>query len=314
MNSSSHQTGLPPPSSKNSHLKTFLTYLKSERHYSPYTLRNYEHALNTFFSWLKNEKWDGQPSSITKNYLRMFIIECQKTHSRRTIHNWISAIRSFFEYLIKQKILERNPTTGLNLPKIKKTLPLFLTEKQMFDLLEAPLKLLRENTLPPFEAFRDRLVLELLYGGGLRISEVVKLTYSDVDFSSGIATVFGKGKKERLCPLGSVALDCLKTFKEQFTPTTHLETPILITPAGNPLSIRKIQLLLKKYLSFANLPQDISPHKIRHSYATHLLNRGANLRLVQALMGHASLSTTQIYTHLDIHRLKTIHAQTHPRS
>ena len=201
------------------HINNFFEHLQSERHLSKYTSRNYRHAIETFFGWLRGkEKWTGELGGINKNHIRGFVIEFQNTHGRRTLHNWCSGIRTFFNYLIKHKHIESNPWTGVSLPKLNKPLPIFLTEKQIVKLLSGPVTLLTEKVLDPFQAWRDRLILELLYGGGLRVSELVGLNYGDVDWGNGVATVMGKGSKERKCPLGVVALGCLKKFRDEFAP------------------------------------------------------------------------------------------------
>lgn len=296
-------------------INNFLEHLHSERRLSKYTYRNYKHAINIFFEWLrKKELWSGEFQSITKNHIRGFVIEFQNTHSRRTLHNWCSGIKTFFNYLIKHNHLDNNPWTAVSLPKLNKPLPIFLTETQIVKLLSGPITLLKEKVLEPFQAWRDRLILELLYGGGLRVSELVSLNYGSIDWSNGVATVMGKGSKERKCPLGPIALECLKKFRDEFASDISREAPILLGNQKARLPVRQVQLILKKYLALADLPPDITPHKIRHSYATHLLNHGANLRIVQELLGHVSLSTTQIYTHIDFQRLKEVHKFAHPRS
>jgi integrase/recombinase XerC len=156
--------------------------------------------------------------------------------------------------------------------------------------------------------------MELLYGGGLRVSEVVGLNHGDVDMQSGVARVLGKGRKERMCPLGKVALAVLKKFQSEFARDAGLKAPVLITTRHERMNARAVQLLLKRYLALAELPSDLTPHKLRHSYATHLLNAGADLRVVQELLGHASLNTTQVYTHVSVARLKEIYAKAHPRA
>lgn len=296
-------------------IHNFLEHLHSERHLSKYTRRNYKYAISTFFDWLrKQEQWTGQLKFITKNHIKGFLIEFQKTHSRRTIHNWCSGIKTFFNYLLKHKYIDNNPWTTISLPKLNKPLPIFLTEKQIVKLLSGPSQLSKENVLDPFQAWRDRLILELLYGGGLRVSELVGLNYGTIDWSNGVATVLGKGSKERKCPLGPIALQCLKKFRNEFALDISREAPILLSNKKKRLPIRQVQLILKKYLALADLPPDLTPHKIRHSYATHLLSHGANLRIVQELLGHVSLSTTQIYTHVDFQRLKEVHKLAHPRN
>ena len=157
-------------------------------------------------------------------------------------------------------------------------------------------------------------MLELLYGGGLRVSELVALNYGAVDFGDGSARVLGKGRKERVCPLGTTAMKVLRKFRDDFARESGPGDPVLVTTSGQRLTVGAVQLLVKKYLALADLPMDLTPHKLRHSFATHLLNSGADLRTVQELLGHANLTTTQIYTHTSVARLKEIHAKAHPRA
>jgi integrase/recombinase XerC len=154
----------------------------------------------------------------------------------------------------------------------------------------------------------------LLYGGGLRVSELVGLSYGDIDFESGVARVLGKGRKERLCPLGRVAMAVLAKFRNEFAREKGPTSPVLLNTKGQRMEILGVQLMLKRYLTLAGLPLDLTPHKLRHSYATHLLNAGADLRLVQELLGHSQLATTQVYTHVSVARLKEIYAKAHPRA
>jgi integrase/recombinase XerC len=210
--------------------------------------------------------------------------------------------------------ITRSPATGLVLPKLDKPLPKFMTEGQVDRLLAMPTRLLENDGTDAFSAWRDRLALELLYGGGLRVSELCSLTYGDIDMSDGVARVLGKGRKVRLCPLGRVATAALKKFRDDFAPNKRSIDTIIVDAEGAPLTPRKVQLMLKKYLALAGLPMDLTPHKLRHSFATHLLDRGADLRLVQDLLGHASLATTQVYTHVSVARLKEVYRKAHPRA
>ena len=190
----------------------------------------------------------------------------------------------------------------------------FLTEEQMIDLLAGPQRLLENQGVDGFTAWRDRLVMELLYGGGLRISELTGLNYGQIDFDTGVARVLGKGRKERLCPLGRMALAVLRKWRGEFARDTSPGAPVIVNSRHERLPVRQVQLLLKRYLALAGLPMDMSPHKLRHSYATHLLNAGADLRLVQELLGHVNLATTQVYTHVSVAHLKKIYEQAHPRA
>ncbi len=294
----------------------FVAYLHSERRLSRYTVRNYRSAVEDFLRWLVEESGgEPDPANIPPRRVRGFLIEAQRRFSKRTLHNHVSALRTFYRYWIKRKSITVNPFTGINLPKLDRPLPKFLTERQIRTLLDGPMRLLENETISPFRAWRDRLIMELLYGGGLRVSELVSLSYGNIDLSNGVARVMGKGKKERLCPLGTVALACLRKFNSEFAPATGYEDAVLLTNDGKRrLYTRQVQLILKRYLALAELPMDISPHKIRHSYATHLLNNGADLRLVQELLGHVNISTTQIYTHVSVGRLREVYRKAHPRA
>lgn len=296
-------------------LEPFLDFLAKERRYSAYTVRNYRQAFEDFHRWLQaGGKWERGLAALTARDMRDFVIEGQRRFSRRTLHNHVSGLRAFFRYWQRRGKLARNPFTGVPLPKLEKALPKFLTESQVTTLLNGPMRLLENQSIDAFTAWRDRLVLELLYGGGLRVSEVVALNYGAVDFSAGSARVLGKGRKERICPLGRVAIAVAAKFRDGFARATGPEDPVLVTPKHERLTVRAVQLLVKRYLALADLPMDLSPHKLRHSYATHLLNSGADLRAVQELLGHANLATTQIYTHTSVARLKEIYAKAHPRA
>jgi integrase/recombinase XerC len=299
----------------------FADFLAHERRYSAYTVRNYQQAFGDFYRWLAfHGQWARGFDALTVRDLRDWVIERQSGKGglpaldRRTLHNHASGLRSFFKYWVRHGRVRRNPLVGVPLPKLEKRLPEFLTEAQMKTLLEGPQRLLENQSLDAFTAWRDRLAMELLYGGGLRVSELVGLNYGDIDPSNGVARVIGKGRKERLCPLGAVATAVLKKFRTEFASHSGPADPVLVTTGGRRLGVRDVQLLLKRYLALADLPLTLTPHKLRHSYATHLLNAGADLRLVQELLGHASLSTTQVYTHVSVARLRDIYNKAHPRA
>ncbi len=296
-------------------LQPFLDHLRKERRYSAYTARNYGQAFEDFFRWLRhNGRGEGGFDLLTARDVRDFVIEAQRRFDRRTLHNHVSGLRAFYRYWMQRGRLERNPFAGVPLPKLQKSLPKFLTEAQVTVLLDGPMKLLANQATTAHDAWRDRLVLELLYGGGLRVSELVALNYGAVDFADGSARLLGKGRKERVCPLGSTAMMVLRKFRDDFARESGPGDPVLVAAPGQRLTVRAVQLLVKKYLALADLPMDLTPHKLRHSFATHLLNSGADLRTVQELLGHANLTTTQIYTHTSVARLKEIHAKAHPRA
>ena len=294
----------------------FDDYLAKERRYSVYTVRNYRQAFEDFYRWLADPKvglWSRGFDALTTRDMRDFVIEAQRRFDRRTLHNHASGLRTFFKFWMQRGRLKRNPMLNVPLPKLEKRLPKFLTEDQMTLLLSGPQRLLENGGIDAHTAWRDRLAMELLYGGGLRVSELVALNHGAIDFDSGVACVVGKGRKERLCPLGQVALTVLRKFRADFAPESGTGSPVLVNPNGRRMTVDAVQIMLKRYLALAGLPMDLTPHKLRHSYATHLLNSGADLRLVQELLGHSQLATTQLYTHVSMARLQEIHAKAHPR-
>ena len=300
-------------------LEDFWEHLQFQRQLSPYSIRNYKKAITDFFHYMEQESgWEGDLEALKSRDLRSYIIDRQRQLARRTLHNRVSGIRTFFKWAVREGEASHNPCTGLVLPKLQKRLPQFLTESQMHALLQAPLQALKGKESPTektvFEAWSERLILELLYGAGLRVSELCALQHGMMEEGRGLARVTGKGNKQRLCPLGPVALEIYTYFKRNLARKRAYSDPVVTTWKGEPIYPRKVQLLVKKYLRAAELPQDITPHKLRHSYATHLLDNGAELRAVQTLLGHVSLSTTQVYTHVSVERLKEAHRLAHPRS
>jgi integrase/recombinase XerC len=293
----------------------FEDFLAKERRYSAYTVRNYRQAFEDFYRWLVGARlWERGLAELGSREMRDFVIEAQRRFDRRTLHNHASGLRTFFKFWMHHGKMRTNPLLGVPLPKLEKRLPKFLTEEQMKLLLMGPQRLRENEGIDARTAGRDRLAMELLYGGGLRVSELAGLTFGAIDFEAGVARVLGKGKKERLCPLGRVAVTVVKKFREEFAREKGPTGAVLTNANGRPMEVREVQRMLKRYLSLAGLPLDLTPHKLRHSYATHLLNAGADLRLVQELLGHSQLATTQVYTHVSVARLKEIYAKAHPRA
>lgn len=282
---------------------------------SPYTVRNYSRALKEFEQEICRLRGCPivEPAEVDKRTARSYVVDLQRRVKHRTLHGAVSALRGYFRWARKEGLVESNPWTSIALPKLERSLPVFLTEDQMCALLQAPLEELRTGSSEPFLSWRNRLILEILYGAGLRVSELVGLSYGDVEWSDGCVRVTGKGRKQRLCPIGPVALDILRYFHLNYAPARQHVDPVFCSADGTRLTTRQVQRILKQYLARAGLPLDLTPHKIRHSFATHMLNQEADLRLVQELLGHSSLSTTQIYTHVSIARLKEAHAKAHPR-
>ena len=293
----------------------FGEHLALERRCSAYTVRNYRQAFEDFYRWLAAAGlWEAGLDALGPRNVRDFVIEAQRRFDRRTLHNHVSGLRTFCKFWRRRGRLRRDPMTGVPLPKLEKRLPKFLTEEQMKLLLTGPDRLRENRAVDALTGARDRLALELLYGGGLRISELVGLNHGAIDRADGVARVRGKGGKERLCPLGKTAMAALAGFRALSRSPTGPDDPVLVGPGGRRLTTRGVQLMLKRYLALAELPLDFTPHKLRHAYATHLLNAGADLRLVQELLGHAQLATTQIYTHVSVARLKDVYDHAHPRA
>lgn len=301
---------LPPPPPE---VTAFASYLAAERGLSPYTVRNYRHAVAAFLQWLGPEaNW----KELRPAQARSHAIELSRRLSRRTLHNRIAGLRAFYRYQRERGAVRSNPFQGLTLPKLEQPLPIFLTRAQMEDLLNQPQREAESGALELSAAWRDRALLELLYGAGLRVSELVGAQAEDWRPAEETLRVTGKGRKERIVPVGRIAAAALRQHRHLCAEAaTARGTPhLLVQPDGRPLSVRWVQLRLKHYLARAGLPRDLSPHKIRHSFATHLLDEGADLRTVQELLGHASLSTTQVYTHTSIARLQQAYRQAHPRA
>ena len=292
----------------------FIRFLSGEKRYSDYTLRNYLHAIRSFVSWLDGHKKQVRISEVNQSLARDYIIESQQIRSKRTVRNHISALRSFYQFCQSRNYLNNNPFRNLTLPKLEKKLPVFLSQDELIQLLEAPLKLEISSPHAEMIRVRDRIIMELLYGGGLRVSEVVGLNHGDLDLPKSLVRILGKGRKERVVPIPERTSSLLISFRENFCLDASSSSPLFTSSKAQRLTSRNVQLRLKKYLAFCQLPQDVTPHKLRHSFATHLLDNGADLRSVQELLGHSSLSTTQVYTHVSVGRLKKAHKLAHPRA
>ena len=304
----------------------FLTHLATDRGASVYTQRNYNQALTDFFHWHLTERktapaWEKLQRDDFRGYLRYL---GRTNLSRAATQLRFSALRTFYRFLVRHGIVESVPIKNISLPKLEKRLPRFLTKQQMEDLLVAPAKLLaaqKEKKGPgrPISqevCLRDIAVLETIYSCGLRVSELCGLRVDDIDWSEQIVRVRGKGKKERLVPIGQPALKAIQVYWGVL-----LSPPLGVQPVfradttkAAPLTPLQLSRRLKNYLIVAGLDPGLTPHKLRHSYATHLLDAGADLRSVQELLGHAHLITTQVYTHVTTERLKKAYDAAHPRA
>jgi len=293
--------------SRDSLMEEFLRYLANERNVSPRTLKAYRHALTGFRAQDKTP-WRNCTGDNFRDYLFALMKHGQ---ARSYVRLQFSALRTFYQFLTARKRFRRNPVQEVHLPKMEKKLPLVLTRQQVEELLTAPAREQKSRSAPSWMPLRDVAIMELFYSSGLRLSELAALDIADVDPYTESVRVFGKGRKERVCPVGLPALEAIQKYR--LTANVHTG-PLFINKARRRMSVRSIWLVLKRYVRHTSIPISVSPHKLRHSFATHLLDRGADLRSVQALLGHASLSTTQIYTHVTVERLKKAYADAHPRA
>src|SRR5213596_1800578 len=293
--------------SRDSLMEEFLRYLANERNVSPRTLKAYRQALTGFRAENKTP-WKKCSADDFRDYL-FGLMKCGQ--ARSYVRLQFSALRTFYQFLAARKKLRHNPVREVQLPKLEKKLPLVLTRHQIEELIAAPLKVGKNRAAPGWMPLRDVAIMELFYSSGLRLSELAALDVADLDPYTESVRVFGKGRKERVCPVGLLALEAIQRYRVAANVHTG---PLFINKARRRMSVRSIWLVLKRYVRYTSIPISVSPHKLRHSFATHLLDRGADLRSVQALLGHASLSTTQIYTHVTVERLKKAYAEAHPRA
>jgi site-specific recombinase XerC len=305
-------------------VQNFLAHLV-ERSVSPCTLRNYSHALREFSAWQAREGTENCDwPKLTRDHFRSYVrFLGRQGLGRAAIQLRFSALRTFYKFLVREGRVESTPLKNLSLPKLEKRLPQFLTAEQMTALLNAPFKKLQglkrdEKMFPKmrFAAFRDLAAMETLYSCGLRVSELCGLQAGDLDPIEQIVRVRGKGKKERLLPIGKPALDAIQAYWKLLPQLPAGTSPVFLATASKqkPISVRTLQMRLKHHLASAGLDPHLTPHKLRHSYATHMLDAGADLRSVQELLGHAHLVTTQVYTHLTTDRLKRAYDKAHPRA
>ncbi|MFL6567570.1 MAG: site-specific tyrosine recombinase/integron integrase [Chthoniobacterales bacterium] len=286
----------------------FLRYLEVERNASPRTVKAYAQALGAFRVESKARAWKECSADDFRDYLFNVM---KRKQARAYIRLQFSAFRTFYRWLVERKGLARDPVRELELPKMEKRLPLVLTRAQIDDLLGAPLRVPKEKAAPKWMPPRDAAIMEIFYSSGLRLAELASLNVADVDLYTESVRVLGKGRKERVCPVGAPALEAVSRYRAAANVQSG---PLFINKTRQRLSPRSIWLVLKRYLRHTSIPVSISPHKLRHSFATHMLDAGADLRSVQSLLGHASLSTTQIYTHVTVERLKRAYNDAHPRA
>ncbi|MFH2145005.1 MAG: tyrosine recombinase XerC [Candidatus Omnitrophota bacterium] len=283
----------------------FINYLKIEKDSSLHTLINYSIDLKKFSAFFK----DKDAKDINVLDVRRFLVDLRQAGFKKvSIARKMASLRSFFRFLAREGFIKTNPMVGLVGPKLEKKLPIFLNEDDMFKLLDSP-------STDELAGLRDKAILETLYSTGIRVSELVGMNIEDIDFIGGVLKVYGKGKKERLAPIGDKALRAIKNYLDRRNTVVSSSTrAVFLNKNRRRLTDRSVRNIVEKYIKVASIRSDISPHSLRHSFATHLLNRGADLRSVQELLGHANLSTTTIYTHLSTEKLKSVYDKAHPRA
>jgi len=288
---------------EDSNLRSFLNYLLVDKGLSKNTVKAYEADITSFFRWLINK--DLEYKNLQEEHINQYIsFLFQKKMKSSSVNRKISSIKSFYIFLVKRNFIKNSPLNDVVTPKQEKYLPESMSEDEVDKLLNSP------NVANKIEN-RDKAMIEMLYATGMRISELVNLKMTDVDMKRCVVKVFGKGSKERLVPFGETALDSLKAYLSERVQSSSKE--IFLSNRGKKMTRVAFWQRVKIYLVRENLKNSISPHTLRHAFATHLLNRGADLRSVQLLLGHSDLSTTQIYTHIAKQRLSDVLKKHHPR-
>ncbi|MFO7890839.1 MAG: tyrosine recombinase XerC [bacterium] len=293
-------------------INDFLQYLSSQRQYSHHTIEAYRRDILQFFELLyfNGSSKNKNINDIARHDIRNFISSLIRYGmSKKSAQRKIAALKSFFAFLYKQNRIHKNPVSGIALPKQEKVLPKFLQEHEVSEIFK------KIDTGSP-SGIRDRAIIELFYSTGIRLSELSGLNIQDIDLHAGTIRVQGKGSKQRIVPIGKCACRAMREYltqKQNFFTVKDKEA-LFLNRYGKRISNRGIQLRVSKWLSLVSEKKGLSPHILRHSFATHLLDRGADLQAVRELLGHSSLSTTQVYTHLSTTRLKKIYNQAHPRA
>ena len=298
-------------------LQQYSTYLCNQRSVSPHTLRNYLSDLKQFENFLSTSKFSLDEADrvdvrkIDIHVLRAYLARLNKDRKKSSIGRKLAALKGFFKYLLTSGRIDHDPLALIQSPKQEKPLPAFLSVDDVFQLLDG-IKINKSLDV------RDRAMLEVFYSTGIRVSELVGLNWCDIDFQLGIVRVIGKGAKERIVPIGQLALHSLREYGVEHRKNWNLpskgENAVFLNRHGRRLTTRSAARIVEKHLQASGLAVRIGPHGLRHSFATHLLNSGADLRVIQEMLGHASLSTTQRYTHLNLDQLTAVYDKAHPRA
>jgi integrase/recombinase XerC len=287
-------------------IEQFCRYLDTERNASVHTIAAYRSDLTQFALFIEGQKMGTTPMEVDHLVIRRYLAQLHKGHTKSAIGRKLSALRAFFRYLLREGRLDKNPAELVATPKREKRLPFHLNIDQVSSLMEAPAG---TSGLP----LRDRAVLETLYSCGIRVSELTGMNVGDLDLEGGLARVLGKGGKERIVPVGALAREVLACYlEERGRPAAN--QPLILNARGGRLTRRSVARIVDAHMLLISAMRKVSPHTLRHTFATHLLEGGADLRAIQELLGHASLSTTQKYTHVSIDRLMEVYDKAHPKA
>jgi integrase/recombinase XerC len=310
MDKGDDETNIGPPMSQHRLIHQFIHYLSAEKNASPHTCRCYQRDLEEFEDFLRRSRMslsqEGaiEMGNVDRMDIRKYLSFLHRKNKKSSIARKLSTLRSFFKYMVREQLAPSNPAKMVSTPKVEKFLPTTLTVDEAFRLMESPA---RNGRL------RDRAILELLYSSGLRVGELVGLNSNQLDLDLGIVKVMGKGRKERIVPVGLKAVQAVKAYLEE-RGTLEGREPLFVNSRGGRLTARSVGRLVKKYTKRSGIFRKVSPHSLRHSFATHLLDAGADIREIQEMLGHVSLSTTQRYTHVSLGRLMEVYDKAHPRS
>ena len=294
-------------------IRSFGIHMEVERNLSHHTRRSYLSDLGQFRTFLLENGID-RPGDVDQVVIRTFLASLYRGKTKKgTISRKVASLRAFFTFLLREGVVRYNPAQMVQAPKTDKYLPSFLSIDEVFSLLRVKFE-------PGISGLRDRAILEFLYSAGVRVSELTGLNVADIDFSAGLAKVRGKGRKERVVPVGGPALSALRAYIDGRAEAaknktgTYDESPLFLNRAGSRLTPRSVRRIIDKYITLGGVGKKISPHALRHTFATHLMDAGADLRVIQELLGHESLSTTQKYTSVSVTRLMEVYDKSHPRA
>ncbi len=310
----------PQSFERSSFIQQFIHYLSLEKNASPHTCRCYRKDLEGFEDFFKSSGMYLNPRGVVeiekvdRIAIRKYMSFLHRRNKKSSIARKISTLRSFFKYLVREQVIPSNPAKSVSTPKVEKTLPTTLSVDEAFRLMESPQSIPEKSSEVSKEhRLRDRAILELLYSSGLRVSELVGLNLNHLNSDLGIVRVMGKGRKERIVPVGVKALEAMKAYFEE-RGVSREDAPIFVNSFGGRLTTRSVGRLIKKYTRHSSIFRIVSPHSLRHTFATHLLDGGADIREIQEMLGHSSLSTTQRYTQVSMGKLMEVYDKAHPRS